>query len=57
MEIPIDPLPERELCEYEKIRQDNINERKEAMAACGFFLTILLNKRRELISMLLMTKD
>ena len=24
MEIPIDPLPVRELCEYEKIRKDNI---------------------------------
>ena len=45
MEIPIDPLPERELCEYEKIRKDNINERKEAMAACGFFENIAEYKK------------
>ena len=24
---PIDPLPERELCQYEKIREDIIKER------------------------------
>ena len=37
MEIPLDPLPERGLCEYEKIREDIIRERKEFMANCGFF--------------------
>ena len=31
MEKPVDPLPERQLCEYEKICQDIIRERREAM--------------------------
>ena len=35
--IPLDPLPKRELCPYEKIRENNIQERKEAMRKCGFF--------------------
>ena len=37
MNKPVQPLPERELCQYEKIREDNIKERKEAMAKCHFF--------------------
>ena len=37
MEKPVDGLPERQLCEYEKIREDIIRERREAMANCGFF--------------------
>ena len=37
MAVPIDPLPERELCQYEKIRDDIIREREEAMAKCKYF--------------------
>ena len=44
---PIDPLPERELCQYEKIREDIIRERQEAMANCGFFED--LNQTKEAI--------
>ena len=35
--IPVDPLPEREPCAYERYRENNIREREEAMAECGFF--------------------
>ena len=34
---PIDPLPERELCQYEQIREDIIRERKEAMERFNFY--------------------
>ena len=34
---PLPPLPSKELCEYEKIREENIKERYEAMKQCGFF--------------------
>ena len=34
---PIDPFPERELCQYEKIREDIIREREEAMAKFKFY--------------------
>ena len=44
---PIDPLPERELCQYEKIREDIIRDRQEAMAKFGFFED--LNKTKEAI--------
>ena len=44
---PIDPLPERELCQYEKIREDIIRERQEAMAKFGFFED--LNQTKEAI--------
>ena len=37
MDEPVPPLPERELCEYEKLRERNIKEREEAMAASDFF--------------------
>ena len=37
MKKPINPIPERELCEYEKLRMSNIEERENAMAECGFF--------------------
>ena len=37
LSIPLDPLPERELCPYEQMRENNIQERKEAMRKCGFF--------------------
>ena len=35
--MPLDHLNKRELCPYEKIRENNIQERKEAMRKCGFF--------------------
>ena len=34
---PIDPLPTRELCQYERIREDIIREREEAMAKFKFY--------------------
>ena len=37
MNQPIPPLPEQELCEYEKLREKNIKERENAMADCKFF--------------------
>ena len=37
MNKPIDALPVREMCEYEKIRESIIKERNEAMAKCKFF--------------------
>ena len=37
MQKPIDALPDRELCQYEKIRESIIKERNEAMAKCKFF--------------------
>ena len=37
MNIPIDPFPEQEMCEYEKLREKNIQEREEAMTASKFF--------------------
>ena len=37
MAIPIDPLPEHELRDYEKLRENNIEERKNAMMKCDFF--------------------
>ena len=33
----VHPRPERQLCRYEQIREDNVRERKEAMAKCNFF--------------------
>ena len=47
METAIDPLPERELCPYEKIREDIINEREKAMVDSGFFED-LINTKREI---------
>ena len=44
MENSVDPLPERQLCEYEKLREDIIRERREAMANCGFFENLLETK-------------
>ena len=32
METPVTPLPKRELCKYERIREDIIREREDAMA-------------------------
>ena len=37
MKKPIAALPVKELCEYEKIREENIKERYEAMKQCRFF--------------------
>ena len=37
MEKPVAPLPKRELCKYERIREDIIKEREEAMAKFKFF--------------------
>ena len=37
MDTPVNPLPKRELCKYERIREDIIREREEAMAKCRFF--------------------
>ena len=37
MATPIDPLPERELCAYENIRENIIQEREKAMIESGFF--------------------
>ena len=37
MKVPINPLPERELCLYEKIREYNIKERINAMEKSKFF--------------------
>ena len=46
MKVPINLLPERELCLYEKIREDNIKERLNAMEQSKFFddLTAMKNK-------------
>ena len=45
MAIPIDPLPEHELCDYEKLRENNIKERKNAMMECGFFEDLMSIKK------------
>ena len=37
MGVPIEALPEREKCAYEKLRDKNIKEREEAMENSGFF--------------------
>ena len=37
MNNPLKPLPTRELCEYERLREQRITEIKEAMAASNFF--------------------
>ena len=47
MQCPVMPLPVQELCEYEKIRADNIKEREEAMANSGFFEK-LMEKKKEM---------
>ena len=41
----IDAIPEKELCEYEKIREDIIKERNEAMANCKFFEELIETKK------------
>ena len=37
MNTLLEPLPERELCKYEIIREEIIRERMEAMKKCNFF--------------------
>ena len=37
METPVTPLPKRELYEYERIREDIIREREDAMDQFKFF--------------------
>ena len=37
MKTPIPPFPEKEMCEYEKLRERNINERKKVMQEAGFY--------------------
>ena len=37
MSIPVKPLPDKALCEYEKLRENNIRERIEAMTKAGFY--------------------
>ena len=37
MDKPIKAFPEKELCEYEKLREKNIKERMQAMEESGFF--------------------
>ena len=37
MNTPVEPLPERALCAYEKLREKNIKEREDAMAESEFF--------------------
>ena len=46
MKTPILPLPENELCDYEKIREGNIKEREEAMKESGFFEDLQKFKRK-----------
>ena len=45
MARPIDPLPERELCQYEKIREDIIQEREEALAKFCFYEDLYKTKK------------
>ena len=45
MANPIDPLPEHELCEYEKVRENIIKEREKAMIESGFFEDLMSLKK------------
>ena len=45
MATPINCLPERDLCAYEKMREDKIREREEVMAKSGFFETLTAYKK------------
>ena len=46
MKTPLGSLPEKELCEYEKIREGNIKERKQAMEESGFFEDLKQYKKK-----------
>ena len=37
LEKPLSPLPKRDLCEYEKIREQIVKERDEYMAKYNFY--------------------
>ena len=37
MDTTLEPLPERDLCEYELLREKNIKEREDVMLKSGFF--------------------
>ena len=45
MAIALEPLPERELCPYEKLRENIIKEREKAMIESGFFEDLLKTKK------------
>ena len=45
MDKPVNPLPAREMCLYERIREGNIKEREEAMAKSNFFEDLLDAKK------------
>ena len=45
MNTPVNPLPKQELCKYEKIREDIIRKREEAMAQFKFFENLEKTKR------------
>ena len=45
MDKPVNPLPAREMCLYERIREGNIKEREEAMAKSNFFEDLLEAKK------------
>ena len=40
LNMPMEPLPKRDLCEYEKIREQIISERKQYMAKFNFYENI-----------------
>ena len=46
MKIRVPKLPEKEMCEYEKLRERNISERKKAMIEAGFFEDLNSYKQR-----------
>ena len=46
MDKPVNPLPTREMCQYEKIREGIIKEREEAMNKCNFFKNLLDAKKK-----------
>ena len=48
LQVPLAPLPEKELCQYERIREKNIKEREKAMADSGFFKEKFWNTKRKL---------
>ena len=45
MSKPIDPLPEYEMCQYEKLRECRIKEREKAMIESGFFDELMQMKK------------
>ena len=46
MQHPVPPLPEKEMCEYEKLRENNIKEREKAMEEAGYFEDLHNYKRK-----------